>query len=86
MLGRDDIGHLAPSMAAHIIAFDTTAIGFAGAGHDPVAALVFCAPASASFSMIDGRVVRDGKFVNLDLPRMLERHNRLAETLVRGEH
>ncbi len=87
VLGRDDIGHLAPGVAADIVAFDTTAIGFAGAGHDPVAALVFCAPASASFSMIDGRVVlRDGKFVDLDLPRMLERHNRLAETLTRGEH
>jgi hypothetical protein len=36
--------------------------------------------------MIDGRIlVRDGAFVAFDLPRVLERHNRLAATLARGE-
>ncbi len=86
VLGRDDVGHLAPGMAADIVAFDMDGVGFAGAGHDPVAALVFCAPAGVSFSMIDGRVVvRDGEFVRLDLPRVLERHNRLAAMLVGGE-
>ena len=43
VLGRDDIGALAPGMAADLVAFDLRGIGFAGGLHDPVAALVFCA-------------------------------------------
>lgn len=83
VLGRDDVGALAPGMAADFVAFDTDAIGFAGAGHDPVAALVFCAPASVSHSVIDGRVViRDGRLVTVDLPPVIGRHNAMARRLV----
>ena len=45
VLGRDDIGQLAAGMAADVVAFDLDDI--AGAQHDPLAALVFCAPAHA---------------------------------------
>ncbi|HVL75696.1 MAG TPA: 8-oxoguanine deaminase, partial [Noviherbaspirillum sp.] len=62
VLGRDDIGALAPGMAADIVMFGLDSIGFAGALHDPVAALVFCAPAQVACSVINGRVVvRDGR-------------------------
>jgi cytosine/adenosine deaminase-related metal-dependent hydrolase len=85
VLGRDDIGCLAPGMAADIVAFDLNAPGFAGAWHDPVAALVFCAPARASLSVIDGYVVvRDGRLTTAELEPLLERHNRLARELVDG--
>jgi cytosine/adenosine deaminase-related metal-dependent hydrolase len=83
VLGRDDIGCLAPGMAADIVAFNLNAPGFAGAWHDPVAALAFCAPARVSLSVIDGRiVVRDGVLATLELEPLLERHNRLARALV----
>jgi cytosine/adenosine deaminase-related metal-dependent hydrolase len=83
VLGRDDIGALAPGMAADFVAFDTSVIGFAGAQSDPVAALAFCAPPSVAWSVIDGRiVVREGKLATLDLPPHLERHNRLARALL----
>jgi cytosine/adenosine deaminase-related metal-dependent hydrolase len=86
VLGRDDIGCLAPGMAADIVAFDLNAPGFAGAWHDPVAALVFCAPARVSLSVIDGKVVvRAGRLVTLELEPLLERHNRLARRLVNGD-
>jgi cytosine/adenosine deaminase-related metal-dependent hydrolase len=86
VLGRDDIGALAPGMAADFVAFDLRAIGYAGALHDPVAALVFCAPATAALSVVNGRVVvRDGKLTTLDLPVLVERHNVLAARLLRGE-
>jgi cytosine/adenosine deaminase-related metal-dependent hydrolase len=86
VLNRDDIGSLAPGMAADFAAFDIREIGFGGAGHDPVAALVFCAPASAACSVINGRiVVRDGRITTVDLPLVLEEHNRLARVLVAGE-
>lgn len=58
---------------------------FAGALHDPVAALVFCAPAQVAFSVIDGRVVvREGRLTTLEIEPVLERHNRYARELAQG--
>jgi cytosine/adenosine deaminase-related metal-dependent hydrolase len=86
VLNRDDVGALAPGMAADFAAFDLRGIGFAGAHHDPVAALVFCAPAHAAYTVINGRiVVRAGHLSTVDLPVVLEQHNRLAATLIRGD-
>jgi cytosine/adenosine deaminase-related metal-dependent hydrolase len=85
VLGRDDIGALAPGMAADLVAFDLGDIGFAGGLHDPVASLVLCASGRVSHSMIDGRVVvREGQIITVDLPVVIERHNRLAATLANG--
>src|SRR4051794_5103671 len=41
VLGRDDIGALAPGMSADLAMFRLDQLGYAGALHDPVAALVF---------------------------------------------
>ncbi|MFO1316784.1 MAG: 8-oxoguanine deaminase [Burkholderiales bacterium] len=85
VLGRDDIGQLAPGMAADVVAFDLADVGYAGAGHDPLAALVFCAPARAALSVIHGRVViRDGRLTTVDLPPLVARHRALSQALVRG--
>ncbi len=82
VLGRDDIGALAPGMSADFVAFDMSGVGYAGAGHDPVAALVFCTPTDVSTSVINGRVVvRGGHLLTADLPRVLTRHRELARTL-----
>jgi cytosine/adenosine deaminase-related metal-dependent hydrolase len=82
VLNRDDIGALAPGMSADIVAFDMSEVGYAGAGHDPVAALVFCTPGNVSTSIINGRVViRDGQLLTADLPNVLSDHRRLARTL-----
>lgn len=86
VLNRDDIGVLAPGMAADFVAFDMRQIGYAGALHDPVAALLFGAPASVALSVINGKiVVRNGRITTLDLPVVLESHNRLARELVNGD-
>ncbi|HSI59899.1 MAG TPA: 8-oxoguanine deaminase [Ideonella sp.] len=83
VLGRDDIGQLAPGMAADLAVFDTRTLGFAGgAVHDPVGALLLCAPATAAYTLVNGRVVvREGRLATLDLGPLLERHNRLARVL-----
>jgi cytosine/adenosine deaminase-related metal-dependent hydrolase len=82
VLGRDDIGALAPGMSADIVAFDLRGVGHAGAGHDPVAALVFCQPGAAALNVVDGRVrIRDGRFTDLELAPLLARHRELARTL-----
>jgi cytosine/adenosine deaminase-related metal-dependent hydrolase len=86
VLGRDDIGHLAPGMAADIVGFDLDALGFSGGGHDPLAALVLCGPVHADLSVIHGRVaIRDGQLTTIDLPPIVERHRALARSLVDGQ-
>ncbi len=83
VLGRDDIGSLAPGMAADLAAFDLRGPETAGALHDPVAALVFCAPGRAAWVFIDGRpVVEGGRLATIDLRAVTERHNRLSLALV----
>ncbi|QGZ54598.1 8-oxoguanine deaminase [Paraburkholderia acidiphila] len=83
VLGRDDIGALAPGMAADFVAFDLRQPLFAGALHDPVAALVFCAPSQVALSVIGGRVVvKEGVLQTVELGPVIERHNRLAAQLV----
>jgi 8-oxoguanine deaminase len=85
VLNRDDIGALAPDMAADFVAFDLHRVSLAGALHDPVSALVFCAPGEVALSVINGRVVvKDGRIATLDLAVLIERHNRLARELVSG--
>jgi cytosine/adenosine deaminase-related metal-dependent hydrolase len=82
VLNRDDIGALKPGMAADIVTFRLNQIGFAGALHDPVAALVFCTPSNVTHSVINGKVVvRDGQLQTVDLPVVIERHNALAGEL-----
>ena len=50
VLGRDDIGSIAPGMSADIIAFRLDQVAFAGALQDPIAALVFCQPQRVDLS------------------------------------
>ncbi|PTQ67611.1 8-oxoguanine deaminase [Pseudomonas sp. GV071] len=86
VLNRNDIGALAPGMIADFVAFDMSHVSYAGAHHDPLAALVFCTPTQVHTSVINGRViVQDGRITTVDLPRVLERHNQLARQLVTGE-
>lgn len=83
VLGRDDIGVLAPGMAADLITLPLDEIGLAGAAHDPLAAVFFCAVPRVKHSVIHGRVVvRDGQLQTLDLPRLVARHRTLAAALV----
>jgi len=83
VLGRDDIGRLAPGMAADLIAYNLNRIEFAGALHDPVAALVMCAPVGVDHSWVGGnRVVEERQLVGLDVEELVEGHNRLAASLL----
>jgi 8-oxoguanine deaminase len=86
VLGRDDIGQLAPDMAADIIGYRLDTIAMAGgAVHDPLAALVFCQPPQVTFSIVQGVLrVWDGMLLGVDLPRLVEQHNRVARRLVLG--
>jgi 8-oxoguanine deaminase len=83
VLGRNDIGALAPGMAADFIGVQMDRLAFAGAQADPVAALLFCTPPTVDLSVINGRmVVGDGQLLDLDLAATVTRHNELALELL----
>lgn len=83
VLGRDDIGVLAPGRAADFIAIDLNRVEFAGALHDPVAAAVLCAPASVDHSWVGGRpLVQYGQVLGVDIESLIHQHNLLARDLV----
>ena len=83
VLGRDDIGALAPGMAADFVGVRLDSVGLAGAGGDPLAALLLCQVSGVDTSVVNGRtLVRHGQLTQVDLPRLLARHNALASTLV----
>ena len=83
VLGRADIGHIAPGMAADLALFDTRGLAHAGgAVHDALASLLLCAPAPAAYTVVNGRVVVErGELVTLELGSLVERHNHLAREL-----
>ena len=86
VLGRSDIGHLAVGMCADLALFDLRTLAFAGgAVHDPVASLLLCASAQAAYTVVNGRIVlREGQLTTVDLGPLVERHNRLAMSLMRS--
>lgn len=85
VLGRDDIGYLAPGMAADFIGIRLDRLAYAGALHDPLAAVVFCAPQMVDLSVINGQVVvQDGHLTRVDLEPIVEQHNQISRQLVGG--
>lgn len=82
VLGRDDIGHLAPGMAADFIALDIDQPQFAGAQWDLVAALILCQPDQVDYSFVNGRqVVSEGRLTTAELPVLIERNNAMAAVM-----
>jgi cytosine/adenosine deaminase-related metal-dependent hydrolase len=82
VLGRDDIGRIAPGYAADMIAIDLNRVELAGALHDPVAAVVLAGPLRIDHSWVGGRpLVQDGRVVGIDVGSLVAEHNRLSKTL-----
>lgn len=85
VLGRDDIGFIAPHMAADFIAFDLDKPQYVGASSDPVAALIFCQSDRVDYSFINGKKVVDrGQLVTVDLPALVATNQRIARELISG--
>ena len=85
VLGRDDIGALAPGKCADFFAINLNRLEYAGALHDPVAAALFCAPQTADYTVVNGKfVVKNGEVVTADMWRVVERHNQIAKKMVAG--
>jgi cytosine/adenosine deaminase-related metal-dependent hydrolase len=76
VLGREDIGHLAPGMSADFISIDVDRPPLAGAHQDIVAALVLCDVGSVDNSFINGkRVVDQGHLTTSEMQSLVENTN-----------
>ena len=80
VLGRTDCGALEVGLRADVAVWDVSGIEAAGSW-DPVAVLL-AGPARVKHLFVEGRqVVGDGQMLTIDLPRVVERQNRLAAQL-----
>jgi 8-oxoguanine deaminase len=83
VLGRSDIGSLEVGKCADMVSFQLNQLEYAGALHDPLAALVFCTPQHVQWNIVNGRtVVQDGRLLTVDVPELVQRHNRAARRLL----
>ena len=81
VLGRDDIGQIAPGKRADLAIWDVS--GLDSAGSWDKAALLLAGPTRVRDLFVEGRqVVRDGQVVTLDLGRVIEAQTRLAQRLM----
>jgi cytosine/adenosine deaminase-related metal-dependent hydrolase len=79
VLGRDDIGQLAPSKRADFAVWRTDGLELGGAS-DPVAGLVFAGPHRVDRLYVGGEeVVRDGHLVRADEAEIAREQRRQAE-------
>ena len=84
VLGRDDVGQLAPGMRADIALWDASAPGMAGSWD--IGALPLAGPGRVRHLFVEGRqVVRDGRVVTIDSPSLVHRQGELARALAAGD-
>jgi cytosine/adenosine deaminase-related metal-dependent hydrolase len=82
VLGRDDIGQLAPGKRADFAVWRTDGLELGGAP-DPVAGLVFAGPHRVDRLYVGGEpVVRDGHLVRAEEDEIAREHRRHAERFV----
>ena len=85
VLGRKDIGALQAGYCADFFSIDLNRLDYAGAWADPVAAVLFCAPQKVDTNVVHGRViVEKGELLTVDIPNLLQKHNRAAQRLLGG--
>ncbi len=80
VIGREDLGRLAPGQAADFIGIKLDRLALAGGAiHDPVASLLLCTPRGVDLSVINGNVVvQNGKLSGFELAPLIDQHNRIA--------
>ncbi len=83
VLGRDDVGQIAPGKRADIAIWEVSGIESAGSW-DP-AALLLAGPTTVRDLFVEGRqIVRDGHVTTIDLGSTIAKQNRMAEALARA--
>ncbi|MFS4580307.1 8-oxoguanine deaminase [Phaeobacter sp. C3_T13_0] len=81
VLGRTDVGQLAVGKRADIAVWDVSGIASSGSW-DP-AAMLLAGPAQVKHLFVEGRqIVRNGELTRLDLPNLIERHQKSTARLM----
>ncbi len=85
ILGRDDIGRLAPGCAADVVLIDLGQLCYAGGLHDPLACVLFVGDTGqVDTTIVGGRVlVSDGQLVEANLRTLASTANKEAASMVR---
>jgi len=83
-LGRDDIGQLAVGKCADLALISIDRLELAGAQHDPLAALIFCALLSpVDYVIVNGQIVVDNKHLTtLDEMTLIRDQQKISDELV----
>ncbi len=82
LLGRDDIGHLAPGMSADFIAVKLDQLGLSGTQRDPLAALLYCGPFRVDYSYINGKeIIGERRFRAFDVDATLAAHAKVMKRI-----
>lgn len=83
-LGRDDIGQILPGKCADICMISMDRLEYAGAAHDPAAAIVFNAALEpVDWLLVNGEVlVKKGKISGLNEPGLIRRQQELSVNLI----
>ena len=82
-LGRKDIGQLEVGKCGDFFAVRMDRLEYAGALHDPVAAIIMCATHNVDVVVVNGDiVVNEGKLLTIDLEPIVGRHNEISIGMV----
>lgn len=84
VLGRGDIGQILPGKCADICMISMDRLEYAGAAHDPAAAVVFNAALEpVDWLLVNGEIVlKEGKITGLDEPGLIRRQQELSAALI----
>jgi 8-oxoguanine deaminase len=81
-LGRDDIAALEAGKCADVAIFPANDL-FSSGAENTVDGLLLCFPRQVETLIVHGKVrVQDGRILRLDLPALLEKHDRIARRLM----
>lgn len=85
VLGFHGVGSIEEGKLADVVLWDVERLGYAGALHDPVAALLFSGDSHiADTVIVNGEiVVKDGRLTRVDEERLFHRANSLASAQLR---
>jgi len=83
-LGRNDIGQIEPGKCADLTLISMDRIEYAGAQHDPAAAIIFCTALSpVDWVIVNGQVVVEkGQVRGLNEPALIRKQQQISDELV----
>jgi len=86
VLNQPEIGSIEEGKAADMFLINTKKLGFAGGLSDSVSALVTSGDSQiVDITIVNGKsVVRDGRLVNIDEDKVVEKANKISQKMIKG--